>query len=170
MGCQQSQDASAAEHASSVAETAADSPAKPKAAVAEEMAKKIKAISLSSSDSSPPPAPKMRLLKAAALVQMEHVPPYESLAEDAFVDITVEEFLKADFSARTCVISWRWAAPKPATLQAALSDEGKRVVPQALLGNIRATPEADRSEFYWLDWACVPQYKDAARDQHQVGG
>jgi len=106
----------------------------------------------------------MRLLKAAALVEMEHVPPYEALAEDAFVDITVEDFLK-DFSAKTCVISWR---SKPATLQAALSEEGKRVVPQALLGNIRATPEADRSEFYWLDWACVPQYKDAAATMAEI--
>eukprot|EP00049_Salpingoeca_infusionum_P012465 m.228156 g.228156 ORF g.228156 m.228156 type:complete len:988 (+) comp15189_c0_seq1:91-3054(+) len=111
----------------------------------------------------------MRLLKAQALVGYDWVRPYESIPKGDFVEVSIDDFL-ATYCHKTAAISWRWAAPKPQSLEEANGIAGQKVVPANLIAYLGTWyPITDGTiEYLWLDWACVPQYQDAETTMREI--
>ena len=77
---------------------------------------------------------------------------------DAYEEVSFEDFAAVKRH-ETGVVSWRWARPKPASLEIAQTEEGKELVPLSLVRHCETLAKQDpEMKYIWLDWACVPQY------------
>lgn len=110
----------------------------------------------------------MRLLRVSTFAELYPIPPYELIPEACFISCTYEDFVSTQH-AKTGVISWRWGAAKPGTLEDARGEAGAKVVPKALVTFVLAqTAAMPDIEYLWLDWACVPQYQGGAATMEEI--
>jgi len=101
----------------------------------------------------------VRLLIASKVLSLHPVQPYELVPKDTYVDMAFDEFISTGRE-KTGVVSWRWARPKPSSLDEARAITNETtVVPLSLLAHCDELAKQDPSlEYIWLDWPCVPQY------------
>lgn len=99
---------------------------------------------------------KMRLIRIQALVaQWTQVTVYEHVTEADMMEVP---YLDTDDQmwGSICTLSWRWAKPKPATLQAGASPMSDHQF--ACLKRLLTHAMNNGLEWVWIDWCCVPQY------------
>jgi len=97
----------------------------------------------------------LRLMNIKALLKLRQLPVYESISPRMCLEVAYSDTTEELWS-NVAVLSWRWSAPKAATLKEArppMSPFQFKTLKRLLRGI------ANNGICYvWIDWCCVPQY------------
>ncbi|KAG2427488.1 hypothetical protein HXX76_012421 [Chlamydomonas incerta] len=100
--------------------------------------------------------PPMRLMRIAAVLGWSSgIMVYEDVDPADCEELPYADVSETQWAA-TCVLSWRWGAPKPGQRQPGFSPMAPAQFQQlvAVLGRMAGAG----FQFVWIDWCCVPQY------------